>query len=134
METPQVLEMTFYGTPKSRILFLRRIRDRVTKLTGEVMTLDALIIEVAKNIFDHARGCGALRIQAHGTSFVFEIHDNGTEAYDFEFCRANPSDLQNDINCGIGLGMILDLAQSLSIDLKIDTSKGFAYSGTYTKK
>jgi hypothetical protein len=83
------LKMYFDGTMTDRREFLRLIREAVAEFTGERMTLDALIVEIAKNIFDHAHGLGSLVIKRKGDSFEFEIKDEGQENHDFEKCSTN---------------------------------------------
>lgn len=105
------------------------------ELTGEMMTLDALIHEIAKNIYDHAGGTGELTIEEiEPDVFSFSIRDCGTITYEFEKCIGRSTKAGNGVNCGVGLRIIRDHAAFLDIDLKIDTSKGFSYSGTYKKK
>ena len=125
------LEMRFDGTTTDRKEFLRRIRTAVIELTGERMTLDALINEIAKNIFDHAHGLGSLIIKNQNGAFEFEIKDDGESAYDFETCSTCSRLVGNGVNFGIGLKTICELARDLDIDLCINTSKGFSYSGVY---
>jgi anti-sigma regulatory factor (Ser/Thr protein kinase) len=129
-----MLEMTFDGSDTDRQHFLHRIREAVMAYTGERMTLDALINEIAKNIFDHAEGRGYLRITKQGNDFHFLIKDEGTESFDFKTCSTQGSRLAgNGVNHGIGLDCITGIAEGLRIDLIIDTTKGFSYSGVYHK-
>ena len=128
----KLVTMKFCGTTVKRNIFLKEIRAAVTKITGEKMTLDALIHEIAKNIYDHARGEGSMTIIQKDNLFEFEIKDDGQESYDFDLCKNNSASVSNGINYGIGLNMIFNLASALKIELKIDTSKGFYYSGVYT--
>ncbi len=129
------LELFFDGEDLNRQNFLSHVGAAVRIFIGETMTLDALVNEIVKNIFDHAGGKGFLLITKDqgGRNFEFIIRDEGQGSYDFEKCLTGPSRLAgNKINCGLGLGIIRDLAESLNIDLSIDTSKGFSYSGKYT--
>jgi hypothetical protein len=119
-------------TDLDRAEFLHVIRGSVVWMTGEVMTLDALINEIAKNIYDHVGGRGYLEIIPDGDSFRFLIKDHGEKAYDFESCQNVRVSKRNDVNFGIGLGMIKEIAESLGIELHIDTSRGFSYFGVYT--
>lgn len=128
------LEMRFDGTVTDRREFLRQIRLAVMALTGERMTLDALVIEIAKNIFDHAHGLGSLVINLVDGSFEFHIKDDGQENHDFEHCSAHSKLAGNGVNFGTGLRIILEIAESLGIDLQIDSSKGFSYSGIYVPR
>lgn len=130
----RTLELRFRGGIRDRQTFLLRIRDAVTKFTGEQLFLDALINEIAKNIFDHARGRGSLAIRARGDSFKFVIKDDGDGAHDFEHCLKHSALAGNGINYGKGLRAILDMAESLRIELRVETSKGFSYSGTCRRK
>ncbi len=129
------LRIIFAGNHVPRRVFISIIRNEVAELIGQTMRLDMLLIEIAKNIFDHANGKGILmlRKQPDGT-FAFEIRDHGTESYDFNLCRARPARHANGLNYGLGLGLITDLADSLGIKLSVDTSAGFAYSGIYDPK
>jgi anti-sigma regulatory factor (Ser/Thr protein kinase) len=130
-----MLEMTFDGSDADRQHFLDCIREAVMLYTGELMKLDALLNEIAKNIFDHAGGRGYLQIDSvEEDSFYFLIRDEGTESFDFETCSTQGSRLAgNGINYGTGLSCIKDIAEGLNIDLIIDTTKGFSYSGVYHK-
>ena len=127
----RTLIMEFNGDERDRTAFLRAIRAQVTKFTTETMTLDALIHEIAKNIFDHAHGRGSLKIERVNGTFQFEIRDGGQESYDFETCATRSQLAGNGINFGVGLQMIRSIARDLSIDLKVDASRGFHYWGTY---
>lgn len=124
--------MIFDGAETDRRDFINKIRAQVTGFTKEQMKLDALIVEIGKNIFDHAGGLGLLTIEEKNGSFVFEIHDEGKQEYDFEFCWNNSRLAGNGINFGTGLRIIFSLAKTLAIDLNVDTRKGFSYSGIYT--
>lgn len=128
------LIMIFDGQEKDRRSFLNKIRAEVINFTRESMTLDVLVIEIAKNIFDHADGLGMLAIEETHGSFVFKIHDNGEQEFDFNFCWNNSRLSGNGTNFGAGLRVIVSVAKDLGIDLGIDTRKGFSYSGTYTPK
>ncbi|MCX6787423.1 MAG: ATP-binding protein [Candidatus Kaiserbacteria bacterium] len=101
--------------------------------TGERMRLDVLINEIAKNIFDHANKIGSLSIVRKGNSFEFSMRDGGQNYYDFDECLNHSTSAMNGINFGVGLKTIRDFAEFLGIDLHIDTSKGFSYSGIYRK-
>lgn len=134
--TDTVLKLQFDGTITDRSQFLHEIRDLVTKFTKEIMTLDAVINEIVKNIFDHADGRGSLVIRRLKGGFLeFHIQDEGKETHDFEYCRTH-SRLAGKTghNYGIGLDMITDLAGGLGIHLKVDTCRGFSYSGVYTPR
>lgn len=127
-----VLTMRFDGTVQNRREFLRRIRVIIIDLVGSTSVFDALINEIAKNIYDHAHGLGSLVIEILDGSFNFEVMDDGKISHNYEYCRNNSTLKGNLTNCGIGLGIIKDLAESEEIDLRIDTSRGFLYSGTFT--
>ena len=113
-----ILRLEFSGGELNRQQFLDRIKIAVNIFTGEEMTLDSLVDEIVKKIFDHADGRGSLLITKsktkNGKEFGFVIKDEGEGA-----------------ECVVGLGVIKDLAERLNIDLKVDTSKGYTYSGTY---
>ncbi len=126
------ITIKFCGTIVKRNIFLKEIRAAVIKIRGEKMKLDALIHEIAKNIYDHAQGKGSLIITQKDNSFGFEIKDNGRESYNFDLCKNNSARAGNGVNYGVGLNMIIELAIALKIELKIDSSRGFHYSGVYT--
>ena len=126
-----ILVLKFDGKEPDRRSFLSQIRKSVMSFTGETMTLDALVNEIAKNIFDHAQGKGSLLIRLKNGQFEFVIKDDGQDSYEFEKYRGKSKLAGNGTNFGIGLDMILDLAKGLNIELKIDTTKGFTYSGVY---
>lgn len=92
---------------------------------------NALIIEIAKNIFDHADATGSLLIERKGDSFEFLIKDGGKVSYNWDECVGHSRLAGNGVNFGAGLELILDMAETLKIDLHVDTTKGFSYSGVY---
>ncbi len=128
------IAMEFCGIAVKRNIFLKETHIAISKLMGHEIMFIHLIHEIAKNIYDHAKGKGSLIITQKDNSFEFEIKDNGQESYDFNLCKNNSRLIGNEINFGIGLFLITEIAKSLKIDLKIDTSKGFRYSGIYTPK
>lgn len=130
----QTLKMRFDGTMTNRAEFLKRIRIAVMGLTGESMTLDALIIEIAKNIFDHAHGLGSLVITSNNGTFEFEIKDDGGGVHNYESCSNRSTLMGNGVNFGIGLEIIPQLAQSLGINLCVNASNGLSYSGIYVAR
>ena len=125
------LMMVFDGSVVDRTEFFAHIRNAVMEFTGECMSLDALVCEIAKNIFDHAHGLGSLAIEFRNDSFEFKISDNGKTSYDFDTCSIQSRLVGTGVNFGAGLRTICDLANDLDIELHIDTSKGFSYSGIY---
>lgn len=127
----EVLNMRFDGSESNRAKFLKGIRTAVIELTKEVMTLDFILYEIAKNIFDHAGGVGSLIIWRTGHTLEFVIKDGGCSTYDFATCIGNSRLCGNGVNFGLGLSMIVDGAKGLGINLHIDTSNGFSYQGVY---
>jgi len=93
-----------------------------------------LLVEIAKNIYDHANGKGELVFLMDGDEVDFVIRDYGTKKYWLFWVKLFGSTKSgNGINFGKGLsgGMIERCAKDLGIDLKIDTTSGFCYSGKY---
>lgn len=133
MNEPRVLNLEFNGEEKDRAGFLWQIREKVIELTGETMTLDALINEMAKNIFDHVEGKGFIVIVSKGNSFKFVVKDYGRNSYNFEECLRTSKLAGNGVNHGHGLRIITDLAKDLDINLYVNTSGGFLYAGIYQK-
>lgn len=130
----KTLHILFDGTVLDRDEFLQSSRVQVIDFIEEQMTLDALLNEIAKNIFDHAGGKGSIFIERTGSQYTFCIKDDGTEPVNLADCAKNWSSINPGTNFGIGLNLIKLFAEDLGIALKIDTSKGVSYSGTYTKK
>ncbi|MBP6858096.1 MAG: ATP-binding protein [Candidatus Pacebacteria bacterium] len=125
------LIIKFDNNIKDRDEFLQKVRMPVINFTKETMRLDALIHEILKNIYDHAEGKGSLYISKAGNEFEFYISDEGTELFDIKSCIQNWQPKNKDVNFGIGLNLINQLADSLNIKLIIETSKGFSYRGIY---
>jgi len=130
------LVMYFRRKVGDRDAFLNNVRAHVIMMTEEMITeesdtFDTLIVEMAKNIFDHAHSQGHLIIRRNGSVLEFEIKDDGTEAHDFESCAIYSVSAGNGINYGAGLETIRDIAFVLRINLEIDTSRGFCYRGSY---
>ncbi|MEI7480487.1 MAG: hypothetical protein WCJ59_02560 [bacterium] len=132
------LMMIFTGTDVKRSVFLREIHYRVMEYVDHYgMGINSLLVEIAKNIYDHANGRGSLTITPQDDeTYLFEIWDEGTGGYDFEeIIRSEKSRLKgNGVNCGAGLTQIQDYADTFTTSFKIDTTKGFRYSGTYDPK
>jgi hypothetical protein len=127
-----IFQLHFDGLEKDRGRFLLKVRRGVYEFTDGDTGFCILMMEIAKNIFDHAGGKGSLTLMRVGKMFEFEIKDEGTQSHDYEKCRGQSSLRGNGINFGVGLDAIPDMAKTLGIDLKIDCSRGFCYSGTYT--
>ena len=125
------IELLFTGRALDRATFLRQARQAVTFVTGEVMTLDVLTSEAVKNIYDHAGGVGSLRLARFDDVVAFDISDAMPEAYDFELLRGTSTKRGNGVNAGTGLAMIEEVARTFAMDLRIDTTHGFRYTGVY---
>lgn len=132
--TQTLLWIQFDNSIQERDVFLGNTRRTVVNFMNEKMRLDALIHEIAKNIYDHAGGRGTLRIEKEANKFDFCIKDEGVEAFDREFCKNHSRLAGNGINFGIGLKLIEDLAMILHIDLVVNISSGFSYSGIYIQE
>lgn len=129
-----VLHIDFTGNGVDRRDFLVKARDQVMEFTGQKMLLDRLLNEIAKNIYDHADGRGSLTIiEWEPEIFEFEVHDFGEERYDLDHCKNHSRLAGNGKNHGAGIGIILQLAKVLKIDLRISTVRGFRYHGVYKK-
>lgn len=117
------LVLDFDGSEQNRDVFLKQIRTKIMCFTAERMRLDALIHEIAKNVFDHAGGKGKLVITQENDFFHFTIYDYGPEA--------RP---RTEVNFGIGKSIIEDLAKAFDIELHVETTAGIRYSGTYIRR
>jgi len=92
------------------------------------------LLEIVRNIYDHADGLGYLFLRQDGGDVFFEVKDSGTECFDLsEVKKRGSTKYGNGTNFGMGLcgGMIEDVAETLGINLTIDTSRGFRYTGNY---
>ncbi len=90
--------------------------------------------EVVKNIYDHANGRGEMILLVEGHDLSFVVRDFGKKSFDLEKIKKRGSTKAgNGINFGFGVvgGGINALAKGIGIDLKLDTSRGFRYSGEY---
>lgn len=128
----ETLSLTFDGSEVTRTKFLWRIRAAVRKFTGETMLLDALMIEIGKNIFDHAHGKGSLVIEKEGGSFKFEIKNaEPTPCFPEDGQRLSRlAGNGTNFGAGVSLGLIEDIARHLKIDLKV--GENYCYTGVYT--
>lgn len=134
MNSQNQLKIEFTGCDCDRAVFLCNTRMAVMDFIGERMTLDAIIHEIVKNIYDHADGRGVLEIRREDDLFHFQVSDHGHSPHDFEVCFYNSRKAGNGVNHGIGLGVIMHLAHDLDMQLSVDTSRGFSYSGTYRRR
>lgn len=91
-----------------------------------------LTLEIVKNNFDHAQGKGYLVLEETAPrTFRFEIGDYGTEKFDLDHVRTHSTGKPGK-NFNAGTGMIDDMSSAECFsDFKIDTEKGFTYSGVF---
>lgn len=90
-----------------------------------------MVIEMVKNIYDHAGGRGYCFIEQTDEKIFIELKDFGKDCHDFALLRDSPSSKRgNKINMGIGLRMIEKFAARLNANLEVDTSSGFHYKCT----
>jgi len=88
--------------------------------------------EIVKNIYDHADGFGEATFEKKDDFLKFEIKDYGAKSYDLEALKTGGTTKDTKYNKGIGLKMMIPaMAESLGIDLKIDSSHGFTYTGEW---
>jgi anti-sigma regulatory factor (Ser/Thr protein kinase) len=127
----KVLILILDGTSMKRQQFLNYIRNSIIIFTRNAMLIDVLINEISKNIYDHADRKGEIIITQIGGKYFFIVRDYGCNEYTFSNCIGHSTKKGNGVNCNMGLGMILEYAESFKIILCIDTSKGFCYSGFY---
>ena len=124
------LKVELSAKNKTREIFLREIKVVTIAFTREIMTLDAMFKEIAKNIYDHNYGNGYLILNKIGKYVEFEI---GNRATSLSAAASRPVTGER-INFGDGLRSIPQIAMSLGIKLKIDIPGGYIYSGTYQIK
>ena len=119
------LEMIFEGSDTSRDKFCQQILMIIRFFLGQNLNgLYMLFLEIFRNIYDHANGIGKIILIKNTNSIRFVI---------FDFGEGNElTKIRNDkVNFGAGISMIKDIAETLGIELKIDTSKGLCYEGVY---
>jgi anti-sigma regulatory factor (Ser/Thr protein kinase) len=130
------LEIAFAGISEDRSKFIQWIKDEVIPFIGsdtylwEIFT--SLIVEAVKNIYDHAKGHGYIKLKKDGKTITFKIRDFSSKTFDFNALQESGTtkSIHHD-NKGLGLKLIPQLAEQLNIDLLIDTSKGFRYEGVW---
>ncbi|MBU4536428.1 hypothetical protein KJ603_00105 [Patescibacteria group bacterium] len=130
--------MTFNSHKKDRSFFLHTmvvfLRETLTYDHRELITL---IIEILKNIHDHTNGYGQIYINKTQDFVYFKIKDFGTKNYtsDIErFSQIGFTTKSNIVNRGCGLGLIARInseEDKIGVNLKLDTSSGFKYTGKY---
>ncbi len=131
------LRLHFSGNKISRETFLDRYVNFFMfhlEFEGANIQFYMLLKEIIKNIYDHAGGKGELIFLMEGKKVHFMLKDFGKKSFDLNQIKKNGSTkLGNGVNFGqgIGKGLIEDLARGIEIDLRVDTQKGFCYSGTY---
>jgi anti-sigma regulatory factor (Ser/Thr protein kinase) len=109
---------------------LRALLVRINSANGLAM----LMIEIIKNIYDHADGKGYIRLVRRENYLDFEIRDFSGKSYNLDKLSVAGASKKagNGINFGVGLRMIPQMAEDLNIQLQITTCDGFQYKGTYT--
>ena len=93
-----------------------------------------LLWEMIKNIYDHAEGRGEVIFSIQDNDIHFVVRDFGTASFDLEqIKKVSSTKFGNRMNYGLGIsgGLIEGYARGIDVDLKIDTSHGFCYSGIY---
>ncbi|MFA5935117.1 MAG: hypothetical protein WC827_04510 [Candidatus Paceibacterota bacterium] len=119
------LEIVFEENDTSCDKFCKQILMIIRFFIGQNLNgLCMLFLEIFRNIYDHANGTGKIVLIKNTNSIKFII---------FDFGKGNKlTKIRNDkVNFGAGVSMIKDIAESLGIELKVDTSKGFYYEGIY---
>lgn len=120
-----------------RTAFRREFLKAVIAKTGHLPGWNGfaqMLLEIAKNIFDHAGGDGICQITVVDTVVAFYIADFGKGSYDLkDVARKGSSKAGNGINYGVGIcqGGIREMARSLNIDLILRTDRGFRYAGVW---
>lgn len=134
------LKIEFTGNHVRRNDFLEQIKESFMPFMGLDTGFMMFVWEIVKNIYDHADGKGQLTLKkeegGENELFHFEIKDFGTQSYDLAKIKETGSTkIDSKVNFGNGLqgGMIEGMAEDLSITLRIDTSSGFCYAGTYPR-
>lgn len=117
----------------SREEFLKHFKDRMyTLLDCYDAQFMLLVMEIAKNIYDHAGGEGYALFIKTEKNILFRMSDFGEGSYDLESIASNSSSKAgNGINYGMGLLCIKNCAKAANIELCISTKKGFSYKGNY---
>ena len=133
-------EIVFEGNDISREEFEGNFLNFFDDFLGSLETnpqhiqFYTLLWEMIKNIYDHAEGKGKVILSMQNLQVDFLVKDFGTANFDLNKIKVHGSTkLGNGINSGLGLcmGLIEDSAKGIDIDLKINTSRGFCYTGIY---
>jgi glucose-6-phosphate-specific signal transduction histidine kinase len=136
---------------KISIIFDKEIKDRKKFIDVYIQIIKATlldetevnfirpIMEIVKNIYDHANGEGELILKKiNEESLYFEIFDYGNNYYILEKLKhdgiSTLASAKNAHNFDFGLSKILEFGQKLCQNFEVKTSKGFYYSGIYSTK
>jgi hypothetical protein len=133
------LRFDFSGTDIPRDNYLEDIKNRLFPFVNNKIhywnVFSMMIIEMLKNIYDHAGGNGyALFIKSNET-ISFQIKSFSSEEFDYLlWSEPGKSSKDTKYNRGIGLSIIEGTAEQLEIDLKIEQSEGLLYKGVWVYK
>ncbi len=136
MENNNEFRWEFRGADVSREVFIEKFVDALLGFVGFDNGFAMFMIEIVKNIYDHAEGRGMVTLTKKGHILKFEVKDFGTKSYDLEEIRKKGSTkarIGNKVNFGAGICgyAIDDLAQGIGVTFTVDTTHGFCYTGTY---
>ena len=124
------LLLTFDDAKTPRAQFLHDVVSAIMDFTDNDNGLAMLLLEMTKNVYDHAGGKGGLRLSwSPDGACEFSLWDEGTTSFNFDRCVGNSTKVGNGINRGVGLTIIPDAAAALDFKLDVDTRKGFHYAG-----
>ena len=106
----------------------------VESITLKHSELITIIVEILKNVHDHASGQAEVFIKRTNSYIEFKIKDE-VKNFDVDIKKFSQQGFStksgNKVNYGAGLGLILHPEIKKRFNLKLDTSHGFKYSGKY---
>ena len=128
------INIIFEGNNIDRVLFLEHFRDKVLRFFGmeDGVRVYMFSKEMIKNIFDHAGGRGESTFEKSENFVLFEVKDYGEGKYDFQELKSRgTSKPESGNNFGVGLTSVESMNEMSGVEIKINTEKGFSYSGKF---
>lgn len=101
-------------------------------INSGVHTIEELLLEACKNIWDHADAQGSVTLtKLSNGAFTFIVTDGHDEPFVFDVCEGNSRLAGNGTNFGEGLGIIRRCMELNCAHATIDTTQGFRYEGIF---
>lgn len=129
-----ILEFTFTGRDIPRSKLLKQFLSSVFPIVGEEhKAFLAMILEMVKNIYDHADGWGYAKFHKLPDGEIhFEVNNlKGDNSAKSGRDKTQTEHIKNTKNFGVGIAAIKAIAKSLHILLISHKADKFEYQGIY---